>query len=264
MKKFALFFTLVCFLSAIQAQEETQRVQLSARVGLSGTTMLIPKSTIDAQAAFGYGASEQLKLGVTAGLIVDIQLKDRLFLQTGLMYGWQRLHQVQTAIFEQESKQISIASENMYKMNRVKIPLMLYYHSSLESNHFVAGLGLFTDIALSGQIVYDASAVVKDPAASSTNYIISGHFDPFLNDSKYLFYHIDNDDYTSKYPLYRGNILKRFNMGIAAEAGYQVSKFYFGAHVDFGLTNMMNTKFAGENYIERLFSFQIMVGYKIN
>ena len=263
MKKIALFFTLVCFLSAIQAQEETQRVQLSARIGLSGTTLLIPNSTISAQYAYGYNTSKQMKLGVSAGLIADIHLKNKLFLQTGLMYGWQRLHQVQTAVFEKESHHLSIATENMYKMNRIKIPLMLYYHTSLENNHFVVGAGLFADIALSGKIIYDASCADKDPHGSITNYVASGHFDPFLNDTKYLYYHIANDDFTNKYSLYHGNILNRFKWGIAAEAGYQVSKFYFGAHVDFGLANMMNPKFAGEDYKERLFSFQIMVGYKI-
>lgn len=265
MKKIALLVTLIGFLMVVQAQEEVQRVQLSARVGLSGTTMLLSKNTINSQFAYGYNASQQLKLGVTGGLIVDIHLKNRWFLQSGLMYGWQRLHQVQTAIYDDLDKvHWSIASENLYKMHRVKIPLMLYYHTSLEPNHFMIGAGLFADVAMSGKIVYDASAVITKPDNVISKYVANGQFDPFMNDTKYLYYQEANDDYTQKYRLYHGKILNRFNFGVAAEAGYQVSKFYFGAHVDIGLLNMMNKEFAGENYIERLFSFQVMVGYKIN
>ena len=257
-------FTLIGFLMATQAQNEIPRAQLSARIGLSGTTMMIPNTTITAQSAYGYGASQQLKLGVSGGLIVDIHLKDRVFLQTGLMYGWQRFHQIQTAIYDKESYHYSIASENLYKMHRVKIPAMFFYHTSLESNHFVVGAGLFADVALGGKITYDASAVITDPDNEKINYVASGQFDPFLKDSKFLYYHIANDDYTQKYRLYHGNILNRFNMGIAGEVGYQISKFYVGAHVDFGLLNMISRDFAGDNYMERLFSFQIMLGYNIN
>ena len=264
MKKLALLFTLICFLSAVQAQEEVERAQLSARIGLSGTTMLIPHSTISAQNAFGYGASEQLKLGVSGGLIVDVHLKNKLFLQTGVMYGWHRFHQVQTAIYDQEGSHYSIASENLYKMHCVKIPLMLYYHSSLESNHFVAGAGLFANVALGGKITYDASAVVTNPKDEKINYVASGQFDPFMNDAKYLYYHIANDDYVNKYRLYKGNILNRFNMGVAGEVGYQISRFYVGVHADFGLLNMISKDFVGDNYMERFFSFQVMVGYNIN
>ena len=251
-------------LAVLSAQEEVQRVELSARIGLSGTTMLIPNSTINSFTSYGYYTTQKIKLGVTGGLVVDIHLKDRWFLQSGVMYGWQRLHQVQNSVFLDGENHLSIASENLYTMHRLKIPVMVYYHTSLEPNHFVVGAGLFADVALSGKIVYDASAVVKDLNNNTSNYVASGQFDPFMNDTKYLYYHPANDDYTQKYRLYHGNILNRFNFGIAGEVGYQISKFYVGAHVDFGLLNMMNKEFAGENYMERLFSFQVMLGYKIN
>ncbi|MBR4135484.1 MAG: PorT family protein [Bacteroidales bacterium] len=265
MKKIALLVTLIGLLTVVQAQEEVQRAQLSARIGLSGTTMLIPNSTITSLTSFGYYSTQKLKLGVTGGLIVDIHLKNKWFLQSGVMYGWQRLHQVQNSVFtDAENYHFSIASENLYKMHRLKIPVMIYYHTSLSDNHFLVGAGLFADVALGGKIVYDASAVVQDPDNNTTNYVASGQFDPFLKDTKYLYYSIAGDNYTDKYRLYRGNILQRFNFGIAAEAGYQVSKFYVGVHADFGLLNMMNKEYGGDNYKERLFSFQVMLGYKIN
>jgi len=263
MKKIILLICLLCPFILINAQDEVQRAQVSARIGLSGTSMLIPNSTISNQTAFGYSATQQLKMGVTGGLIADIHLKNKWFLQTGVMYGWQRFHQEQYARFDQNSHNLSIASENLYTMHRAKVPLMIYYHSTLEPNHFVVGLGLFADVALGGKLTYDASAHVIDPDNEAIDYMASGSFDPFRNDHKYLYYHISNDDYTQKYDLYRGNILNRFNFGLAGEVGYQISKFYVGAHVDFGLGNMMNKKFA-ENYVERLISFQIMLGYKIN
>ncbi|MCR4965829.1 MAG: PorT family protein [Bacteroidales bacterium] len=264
MKKFIILICLLCPFILVNAQDDVQRAQVSARVGLGGTTMLIPNSTFTSQTAFGYSATEQLRLGVTGGLIVDIHLKNRWFLQTGVMYGWQRFHQEQFALYDKDSYKYSIASENLYTMHRVKVPLMVYYHTSLEPNHFMVGLGLFADVALGGKLTYDASAKITDPDNEITDYMGSGSFDPFKNDHKYLYYHKSNDDFTDKYDLYRGNILNRFNFGLAGEVGYQISKFYVGAHVDFGLANMMNKKFAGDNYVERLFSFQVMLGYKIN
>ncbi len=264
MKKVIIIFLLFCTIWTLPAQEEVQRAQLSARIGVVGTTLLIPNSTITSQSAYGYNTNTQLKIGLTGGLIVDIHLANKWFLQSGVMYGWHRFHQNQTAVYTQKNTHYSIATENLYKMHRIKVPVMVFYHGSLQENHFVAGLGAYVDAAVGGDIAYDASAVITNPEGDVSRYTGTGNFNPFLKDSKYLFYSLAGDDYYKKYHLYTGNILNRFNVGLSAEIGYQVSKFYVGVHADVGLLNVMNTEFAGESYKQRLFNVQLLFAYKIN
>ena len=279
MKRLLLFLVVVsvCFTAFSQEQEENQIMRVSARIGLNGSTLLFPRSMngqlvgvpetfFPTQIASGsYDVTSSLKIGATAGLLFDFKLKEKLSLQTGIFYMLQRCGQVQTAVFNDTSNtRFSISSDNVYKIHHLKVPVMVNYKFSTNPNSFVVGAGLYVDCALGGDITYDASAVVNPTHGSDSKYVASGNFDPFKKDMKYLYYHKSNDDYMNKYNLYYGNIMNRFDFGVALELGYQINKFYVGVHADFGLLNMMNKQFTGEVYNEHNANFQSMFGYNIN
>ena len=72
------------------AQNETQRVSVNVRLGLGGSTLLIPQLSKASLGTKGYDASQKMQIGGTAGLIADVKLKDSWSLQTGVMYSLQR------------------------------------------------------------------------------------------------------------------------------------------------------------------------------
>ncbi|MCQ2283852.1 MAG: PorT family protein [Bacteroidales bacterium] len=272
-----LLMTTLCFNAFSQDSEENQIMRVSARIGLNGSSLLFPRSMngqllevpetfFPTQIASGsYNMTSSLKIGATAGLLFDFQLKEKLSLQTGLFYMLQRCGQVQSAVFNDTSNtHFSITSDNVYKIHHLKIPVMVKYCFSTNPKSFVVGAGLYFDCALGGDITYDASAVVTSNSNEISKYVASGNFDPFKKDMKYLYYHKDYDDYMNKYNLYYGNIFNRFDMGVALEIGYQINKFYVGVHADIGLLNMMNKQFSGEIYSQHNANFQLQFGYKIN
>lgn len=270
MKK--LFFTLLLMggLLTVSAQQEWQLMHASVRVGPNLATLLVPKSTISSQSAFGYYSEQKVKIGAQVGLLFDFRLKERLTLQTGVYYALNRFGQTQTAVYtDSNQRHWSVASENLYTMHRVQIPVMVRYQITEGPKHFVVGAGLFADIALSGNLVYDASAVVNyvDPSNNvevTNNYLANGNFDPFKNDMKYLYYHKTNDDYINKYNLGLGSILNRFDVGLAAEIGYQINKFYVGLHLNVGLLNMAQKAFIGDEFRQSSLAYQLHLGYTIN
>lgn len=277
MKKhfFLLLFATLCF--AAFSQENDQIMRVSARIGLNGSNVLLPRSMDNNMLAVpetffpttissgNFSLSHSLKIGASAGLVFDFKLKDKLSLQTGIFYSLQRLGQVHSAVFNDNTDtHFSITTENTVKMHRLKVPLMVNYRFSQNSNSFIIGAGVFADCALGGDIAYDASAVVTSSTGAIQKYTASGNFDPFQKDMKHLYYNIVNDDYINKYSLYNGNIYNRFDFGIVAELGYQIHNFYVGLHAEFGLLNMINEQFSGDNVREHNANFQLQLGYKIN
>jgi len=265
MKKItALFFCIILSLSVF-AQEETQRVSVNVRMGLGGSTLMLPQMSKASLGTKGFDASQKMKIGGTAGLLADIHLKNNWSLQVGAMYSLQRFSQQQTSVFTDTAFcQYSLSSDNAYKMHRLKVPVMIAYHFGGEKNHLSIAAGLYADCALSGDITYDASAVITPQHGTATKYIVSGNFDPFKNDRKYLYYNIANDDHVGKYNLYDGNILNRFDVGVSAEIGYYISKLYIGLQANVGLLNMANKAYFTTSYVERNLNFNILLGYKIN
>lgn len=266
MKKISLFLTFLLMLQiGVQAQDENPKVQLAVRAGLNGSTLLIPKSTIQNESAFGYNSTQKMKLGATAGLVADIRLKEKLYLQTGILYTWQRTGQTQTTQYTDSSAVYhSLTSDNIYTTHHLKVPLMLFYHSSAEKNHFVAGAGIYVDAALAGRITYNGSEVTSSSSEGQKSYIMAGDFNPYTKEPKQIRYSLADDEFINTYPLKEGRVLNRMDFGISMELGYQISQFYIGVHADFGLLNSMNPKFTQHKYVQRNLNFQLMVGYRIN
>lgn len=279
MKKhfFLLLFAMLCFTAFSQEQEETQIMRVSARIGLNGSTMLYPRTMDGALvevpndffptpiASGSYNLKSSMKIGVTVGLLFDFRLKEKLSLQTGLYYALQRCGQQQSAIFKDSSNtNYSIASDNVFKIHRLKIPVMVNYKFSSQTNGFVIGAGVYADCALGGDITYDASAVITPENGNVGKYVASGNFNPFTKDNKYLYYNAVNDDYTNKYNLYYGNILNRFDFGVALELGYQIQKFYVGLHGEIGLLSTLSSQYVGKSLSMHNANFQLQIGYKIN
>ena len=140
---------------------------------------------------------------------------------------------------------------------------MLFYHSSAEKNHFVAGAGIYVDAALAGKITYNGSEVISS-SDGQQSYIMAGDLNLYTKEPKQIRYSLADDDFINTYPLKEGRVLNRMDFGVSMELGYQISQFYIGVHADFGLLNTMNPKFIQHKYVQRNLNFQLMVGYRIN
>ncbi len=225
---------------------------------------MLPRSTFDFAVAQGYNSTQKMKISAQAGLAVSFNLKPKVALQTGLYYYFNQAGQSQSAVFtDTANTRYSIGSDNSYKAHRLRLPIMVNYKSA-GANHFMLGAGLYVDCALGGNLSYDASAVLTAQDGVQTNYFASGNLDPFTKDTKYLYYTVGQDEFSQKYRLYDGNILQRFDLGVCAEVGYNVSKVYVGVRADFGLLNIFNADLVGAGFRGHNFSLQFMVGYKIN
>lgn len=265
MKKITSVLLCMMLVLSAFAQNETQRVSVNVRLGLGGSTLLIPQLSKASLGTKGFDASQKMQIGGAAGLIADVKLKDSWSLQTGVMYSLQRFNQKQTSVFTDTANvHYSLATDNIYKSHRLHVPLMLAYHFSGEKNHLSVAAGLYADVVLAGDITYDASAVITHPQNVETKYVISGNLDPFKNDRKYLYYNLANDSHVGKYVLHDGKLLNRFDMGVSAEVGYYISQLYIGVQANFGLLNIANKDYFNTNYVERNFNFNILLGYKIN
>lgn len=262
---FALLGVLIIGLN-VWAQDELPKVGVHFRAGINASTFLIPNITFQNESYFGYASEQSLKIGAMAGFVVDVKLKNKCFLQTGLLYSWQRVGQMQTATFTDTSTKTgySIASQNSYIMHRLKLPVMFQYHFSTNPNHFVVAAGVYVDAALGGSLTYDGSAILKPQGLSQQSYMMAGSFDPYKNDRKKIYYSLADDDYVSTYSLYDGPILNRVDFGTSLELGYMISKFYIGVHADFGLLNSMRKDFTQNIYVQRNMNIQLMLGYRIS
>lgn len=265
MKKITAIIVCIMLTLGAFAQDDAQRVGINVRVGLGGSTLMLPQMSKATLATNGYDASQKMKIGGTAGLLADIKLKGNWSLQAGVMYSMQRFTQRQTSVFtDTASIHYSLSTDNTYKTHRLRVPVMVAYHFAGEKNHFSVAAGLYADVALAGDIAYDASAVITPQHGPESKYVLGGNFDPFKKDVKYLYYNIADDSHVGKYNLYDGNLLNRFDLGASVEVGYYISKLYIGLQADFGLLDMTNKGYFKPNYVERNFNFNLLLGYKIN
>ena len=247
-------------MAVAQQENDNTKVKVGVRVGGVGSYYVAPKGqSISLNPSDDY-AERSMKIGLTAGISVDVPLTQKLHLQTGLMYSLQRNGEHGFGTFSQNGVDTSIDATIKYKSHHLRVPLMLMYHFSTNPNHFCFGAGVFADVSMGGRLNYHSSMSIKP----GDSYLFDGDFNPFEPGNKYLQYHKVNDDYIQKTLLGNGPYFKRFNFGISAEIGYQISKVYLGAHLDFGVLNMARPEMCGENYKQRPLDVQIMIGYNIN
>lgn len=262
MKKFCFLLLLLASAVFVFAQntDDNPKVRISVRVGGVGSLYVVPKGTSMNLNPSDDHAEQSMKIGLTAGLSVNIPLTNKLFLQTGLMYSMQRNGEHGFATYLSNDTNYSVDATIKYKSHHLRLPLMLMYHGSTEPNHFCIGAGVFADVVMGGRLNLSASARLTP----GDSYIFEGDFDPFSPGNKYMNYHIASDDFSQKVLLGNGPFFKRFNFGLAAEIGYQISKVYLGAHLDFGLLNMARPEMCGEQYKQRPLDVQVVIGYNIN
>ena len=258
-----LFLCLTCSLMAVAQQEnDNTKVKVGVRVGGVGSYYIAPKGlSISLNPSDDY-AERSMKIGATAGLSIDIPLTQKLHLQTGLMYSMQRNGEHgfgKDSLFEPKTE-YDVDAYIKYRSHHLKLPVMLMYHVSTNPNHFCLGAGVFADFAMGGRLNYSASARPTE----GDSYLFEGDFNPYEAGNKYLYYHPTNDPFSQKMLVGNGAYFKRFNLGVSAEIGYNISKFYIGAHLDVGVLNMARPEVCGENYKQRPLDVQVLIGYNIN
>lgn len=258
-----LAFCLACSLMAVAQQDnDNPKVKVGVRVGGVGSYYVAPKGEIISLNPSKDYVERSMKIGATAGLSVDIPLTQKLHLQTGLMYSLQRNGEHgfgKDSLFEPK-KEYDVDATIKYRSHHLKLPVMLMYHGSTNPNHFCLGAGVFADFTMGGNLNYSSSA----RPTQGDSYLIEGDFNPYEAGNKYLYYHPTHDSFSQKMLVGNGAYFKRFNFGVSAEIGYQISKFYLGAHLDFGVLNMARPELCGETYKQRPLDVQVLIGYNIN
>lgn len=72
MKKItSLLFCLVLMLAAY-AQQDMQKVNIGVRLGLGGSTLMLPQMSKASLGTKGYNASQKMQIGGTAGVMADL------------------------------------------------------------------------------------------------------------------------------------------------------------------------------------------------
>lgn len=266
MKKITFLLLLFCLGFGLMAQENSiPKVAIGVRAGLNGSSILVNKNTLSFDK--GYSSTQKLKLGAQAGFTVNFRFKEKWTFQTGLIYAWQRTGQEQSSKFVKDLSSYSIGSTNAYTSHHLRLPVMINYHINTNPNHLIIGLGLYADGTLGGTLAYDASAIVTTATEQGTeinNFFASGELHPYKNERHRLYYTENKDDFVKTYDLYTGQMLKRFDIGLNLEIGYQISQFYVGIGGNIGLLNMARKEFFGNQFAERNFSLQLNFGYTIN
>ena len=278
MKKILFLFLFGARGCSLMAQENNTApaYTFGIRAGVNGSSLLIRQISFSYISGKSYSSTQKMKIGAHAGFVFDVPIKNKFHFQTGLIYVWQRFGQEQQCRFTKgditvSTTSYSIGSINNYTTHHLRLPLMLNYHFSTNPNHLVIGAGLYLDGTLSGMLAYDASAIVTtvsvEEGTTTHNYFASGSLDPYKNERQRLYYTLDNEDYVNSYTVHNGNLLKRMDVGVALEVGYQISKFYLGVGADFGLLNMMKVRSKGgyfsDGLAQRNFCLQLNFGYNI-
>ena len=157
---------------AAYAQEDMQKVNIGVRLGLGGSTLMLPQMSKASLGTKGYNASQKMQIGGTAGVMADFMLKEKWSLQTGVMYSLQRFTQTQSSVYTDTANvNYSLSTDNTYKMHRLRVPVMLTYHSSRENNHLSVSAGLYADCALSGDIANTFNMVSVDGDTSTNDMV---------------------------------------------------------------------------------------------
>ena len=259
-----LALCLACSLMATAQQNtDSPKVKVGVRVGGVGSYFVAPKEeSFNLNPSKDY-AERSMKIGMTAGLSVDFIIRPKLHLQIGLMYSLQRNGEHGFGTFSQGDTSLSVDATIKYKSHHLRLPVMLMYHTSTNPNHFCIGGGIFADVAMGGRLNFHSSMLMRYDNIEE-GYLFDGDFDHFASGNKYLQYHKVNDEFVQKELLGNGPFFKRFMFGVSAEIGYQISKVYIGAHLDFGVFNMARPEMCGETYKQRPLDVQVMIGYNIN
>lgn len=277
MKKFLFLFLFGALGCSLMAQENSAPAYtFGIRAGVNGSSLLIRQISFSYISGKNYTSTQKMKIGAHAGFVFDVPIKNKFHFQTGLLYVWQRFGQEQQCRYTEgditvSTSSYSIGSTNTYTTHHLRLPLMINYHCSTKSNHLVLGAGLYLDGTLSGLLAYDASAIVTtnsvENGTTTQHYFASGSLDPYKNERQRLYYTLENEDYVNSYTVYNGNLLKRMDVGVALELGYQISQFYIGVGADFGLLNMCKGKSKGgyfsDGFAQRNFNLQLSFGYNI-
>lgn len=262
MRRIWIFLVCLAYISTAIAQDTATgpKVRVSVRVGGVGSLYVAPKGQAISLNPSQDHPERTMKIGAAAGVSVNFAMTQKLFLQTGLMYSLQRNGEHGFGTFTESDTVSSVDATIKYTSHHLRLPVMVMYHLSTKPNHFCFGAGVFADVTLGGRLNYSSSVRVNP----GDSYLYEGDFNPFEQGNKYLYYHMVSDEYSQKYLLGNGSYFKRFNFGVSAEIGYQISRFYLGAHLDFGVLNMARPEMCGENYKQRPLDVQVMIGYNIN
>lgn len=194
--------------------------QVSVRVGAeAGATMTMLRYKNSASESNASPASRITTPGVRAGLLADIALTKRFYLQPGVFYAWTNSRTEPDAFYD---KDVKYQAFNKYSIHNLQIPLYALYKSSVEgTGRFIIGAGPYLGYAFSGRL--KERSYTFQPMGSQ--FVVEP-----IQQSRSL--KIGDDKATDEF--------RPLDYGATATIGYESNVgLYFRAHGTYGLANLM-------------------------
>lgn len=262
MKRLPLLMLALLLSTVALAQNETPKVKVDLRAGYVLSTFFASQNQ-SADVTFGlpdryYG----LKSGCSVGVGVEVPLKERLSLRTGLFYARQTVGAAEQTVRQTGDSTCSVDYSEKTTAHNFCLPVMVKYAIPVrENSRFEVAAGPYLSVTAGGKLTGKGTYAYS----TGVNYTEKMQFDPWKNDKKSIYRQMLSDDFVQEELLYNGQIARRVDVGLSLELDYKVSRFYIGAAANFGLLNNVApeiTELTG--LARRNFNLQIMLGYQIN
>ncbi len=227
MKK--LLIVIACVLAAVNGAN-AQGVNFGVRVGMN---------VANAGGDFkdDWDADFKSRVGFHVGVIADVELSEKFYLQPGLYFTTKGL--------KYEDKE-GMGLESKYNLNYLELPILASYRFNLSDNmQWQINAGPYFAVGVGGKV-------------KGTDF-------DFDEDAKFEFkydaFGVADEDSDEE----KGG-LKRFDAGLSFGTGITYNKIYFGIKYDLGLANIADKKVwvnedTGKSQKIRNRNFAISVGY---
>lgn len=255
--------TLATLLSvSVFGQNETSKVKVDLRAGYTLSTYFARQNQSEDVTFRLPDHYYSLKSGYSVGFGLEVSLKERLSLRTGLSYVRQTTGAAEQTVRQTGDSTCSVDYSEKTTAHNFCLPVMVKYAVPVrENSRFEVAAGPYISVTAGGKLTGKGSYAYS----TGINYTEKMEFDPWENGKKSVYRQMLSDDFVQEEVLYNGQIARRVDFGLSLELDYKVSRFYIGAAANFGLLNNVAPEITELTGLSRRnFNLQIMLGYQIN
>lgn len=262
MKRLPLLTMAVLLSVSVFAQQEDSKVKVDLSAGYTLSTYFA-RQELPADVSFRLPDQYySLKSGYSVRFGLEVPLKERLSLRTGLSYARQTAGAAEQTVRQTGDSTCSVDYSEKTTAHNFCLPVMVKYAIPVrENSRFEVAAGPYLNVTAGGKLTGKGSYAYS----TGINYTEKMEFDPWKNDKKSVYKQMLSDDFVQEEVLYNGRIARRVDFGLSLELDYKVSRFYIGAAANFGLLNNVAPEISELTGLSRRnFNLQIMIGYQIN
>lgn len=262
MKRLPLLTLAMLLTCSVIAQHEGSKVKVDLRAGYTLSTYFARQNQSEDVTFRLPDHYYSLKSGYSVGFGLEVPLKERLSLRTGLSYVRQTTGAAEQTVRQTGDSTCSVDYSEKTTAHNFRLPVMVKYAFPMrENSRLEVAAGPYLNVTAGGKLTGKGSYAYS----TGVNYTEKMEFDPWKNEKKSVYKQMLNDDFVQEELLYEGQIARRVDFGLSLELDYKVSRFYIGAAANFGLLNNIVpevTELTGLS--RRNFNLQVMLGYQIN